>query len=199
MDALPLLEKLQAIAKLGLRHSQNIYDTQRYQQLLELTEEYYGHALEMPPAEVRERQKQGLELLGICPILGANAAIFDQNGKILLMKRTDNQKWCMPCGLNEVGESPEQAAVREAKEETGLDVRVLELVGVYTRFPDAEYTPYTLVSTVYLCQIIGGILQRSHEDLGLEYWHLDEVPVWHGNQEQQARDAFAVWQKRSDG
>jgi hypothetical protein len=39
MDALPLLEKLQAIAKLGLHYSQNIYDTQRYQQLLELTEE----------------------------------------------------------------------------------------------------------------------------------------------------------------
>jgi hypothetical protein len=39
MDALPLLEKLQAIAKLGLHYNQNIYDTQRYQQLLELTEE----------------------------------------------------------------------------------------------------------------------------------------------------------------
>jgi 8-oxo-dGTP pyrophosphatase MutT (NUDIX family) len=115
------------------------------------------------------------------------------------MKRTDNQKWCMPCGLNEVGESPEQAAVREAKEETGLDVRVLELVGVYTRFPSAEYGLYTLVSTVYLCQIVGGKLQRSHEDLGLEYWSLDAVPDWHFNQEPEARDAFAVWQKRSDG
>jgi ADP-ribose pyrophosphatase YjhB (NUDIX family) len=197
MDALPLLEKLQAIAKLGLHYSQNIYDTQRYEQLLALTEEYYGHALEMPAPEVHERQKHGLELLGICPVLGADAAIFDEDGKILLMKRTDNEKWCMPCGLNEVGESPEQAAMREAKEETGLDVRILELVGVYTRFPNAEYTPYTLVSTVYLCQVVGGTLQSSHEDLGLAYWDLDDVPIWHANQEQQARDALAVWQKRS--
>jgi ADP-ribose pyrophosphatase YjhB (NUDIX family) len=180
----------------GLQYSQNIYDTQRYQQLLELTEEYYGHALEMPAAEVRERQKQGLELLSICPILGAVAAIFDDTGKILLMKRTDDQKWCMPCGLNEVGESPEQAAVREAFEETGLDVRVLELVGVYTLFPSAEYGLYTLVNTVYLCEVIGGKLQRSHEDLGLEYWALDEVPVWHSNHDQLARDAKKRWTER---
>jgi ADP-ribose pyrophosphatase YjhB (NUDIX family) len=196
MDALPLLEKLQAIAKLGLYYTKDIYDRQRYEQLLELTAEYYGHALEMPSSQARENLKRDLEKLGVCPVLGSDAAIFDSRGKILLLKRTDNEKWCLPCGLVEAGESPEQGAIREAREETGLDVQILELVKVYTRFPNAEYGLYTLVSTVFLCEVIGGVLTRSHEDLGLEYWNIEEVPIWHSNMEAHARDAHRLWLKR---
>jgi ADP-ribose pyrophosphatase YjhB (NUDIX family) len=197
MNALPLLEKLQSIAKLGLYYTKDVYDRQRYEQLLELTTEYYGHALEMPIATVRANLEYDLRKLSISPIVGSDAAIFDSSGKILLMKRTDNQKWCLPCGLVEAGESPEQGAIREAKEETGLNVQILELVKVYTRFPSAEYGLYTLISTVYLCEVIGGVLTRSHEDLGLEYWKIEEVPIWHSNMEAHALDAHAAWSKRT--
>jgi ADP-ribose pyrophosphatase YjhB (NUDIX family) len=196
MDALPLLEKLQAIAKLGLYYTKDIYDRQRYEQLLTLTAEYYGHALEMPKEETRGKLEKDLGKLGVSPYLGSDAAIFDSSGRILLMKRTDNEKWCLPCGLVEAGESPEQGAIREAKEETGLDVQILELVKVYSRFPSPEYGLYTLVSTVYLCEVIGGVLTRSHEDLGLQYWNIEEVPVWHLEMESHALDAHAVWLKR---
>ncbi len=196
MDILPLLEKLQAIAKEGLYYTKDVYDRQRYEKLLELTAEYFGQILEIPTNEVREDLKKDLGKLGIFPILGSVAAIFDQAGKILLLKRTDDQKWCMPCGSVEAGESPEQAACREAQEETGLDVQILELVKVYTSFPSQEYGLYTLVSTVYLCEMIGGTLTNSHEDLGLEYWNIDDVPIWHKSMESAARDAHQVWLKR---
>jgi hypothetical protein len=77
-----------------------------------------------------------------------------------------------------------------------LEVKALELVGVFTRLPRAEYTPYTLVSIVYLCETTGGELRRSHEDLGLQYWLLDDVPNWHGDQESQARAAQQKWLER---
>ena len=195
MDALPLLEKLQAIAKLGLYYTKDIYDRQRYEQLLEIITEYYGHSLEMPASEARENLKKDLGRLGVAPVLGSAAAIFDSSGRVLL-KRTDNEKWCLPTGLVEAGESPEQGAVREAREETGLEVQILELVKVYTRFPSPEYGLHTLVGTVYLCEIIGGVLTRSHEDLGLQYWEISDVPVWHSNMEAHAKDARAVWLKR---
>ena len=121
--------------------------------------------------------------------LGANAAIFDDQGRILLMLRTDNQRWCMPGGMQGVGESTEECAIREAQEETGLVVRTVDLAGVYTRLPKAEYTPFTLVVVVYLCEVIGGELRSSHEDLGLKYWNLENVLVWHGDKETQARAA----------
>jgi hypothetical protein len=49
---------------------------------------------------------------------------------------------------------------------------------------------------VYLCEVIGGKLQSSHEDLGLKYWNLEEVPIWHGDQEVQARAARQKWLAR---
>jgi 8-oxo-dGTP pyrophosphatase MutT (NUDIX family) len=196
LDAMPLLEQLKAIATLGLHFSTNVYDQERYEQLLKLVEEYYGHALEMPPTEVHAQFRTQLGQLSITPRIGSDAAIFDSNGKILLLKRSDDATWCLPCGLVDAGESPEQAAIREAKEETGLDVKILELVGVYTRLPSIKWGLFTIVSTVYLCEVNGGRLQNSHEDLGLQYWDIEEVPVWHGNQAQQARDARAKYQTR---
>lgn len=61
----------------------------------------------------------------------------------------------------------------------------------------AEYTPYSLVSVVYLCEAVGGNLQGSHEDVGLQYWDIDEVPTWHAQQEAQARAAQVRWPARS--
>ena len=130
LDILPLLEKIQAIARNGLTYAKDFYDRERYEKLLELANEYTGLALDLPAEEVRSRLSR--ESGPITPKLGANAAIFDGQGRILLMLRADNRHWCMPCGLQDVGESPEECAIREAREETGLEVRAVDLVGVFT-------------------------------------------------------------------
>jgi 8-oxo-dGTP pyrophosphatase MutT (NUDIX family) len=66
--------------------------------------------------------------------VGAAAAVMD-GGRLLLTRRTDNGEWCLPGGAIEAGERPAEAAERETFEETGLVVRVTELVGVYSN-PD---------------------------------------------------------------
>lgn len=197
IDVLGLLEEIAAIGRIGLAYETNVYDRQRYEQLMEIAAREYDAALELPPAEVRERLAR--ELGYITPKIGADAAIFDEQGRILLMKRTDNEKWCMPCGLQDVGESPADCAVREAREETGLEVRVVRLVDVFTRMPRAEYTPYTLVSVVYLCEVTGGDLRSSHEDLGLAWSVIEDVTRWHGDQREQAVAARAVWRTAQKG
>ncbi len=65
--------------------------------------------------------------------LGCSAAIFDQpRGKVLLTRRTDNGQWCLPGGRVEAGESVSEACVREVWEETGLQVQITRLAGVYS-------------------------------------------------------------------
>jgi 8-oxo-dGTP pyrophosphatase MutT (NUDIX family) len=190
MDALRLLEKLKAIASWGLHFGKDPEDLARYQQVLQLTEQYYGLALGLSADEVHQQSKTQIKQFFDLPFVGAEAAMFDSSGKILLMKRSDNSKWCIPGGIVNVGETPEQGAIREAWEETGLHVRVLELVGLYTMtYLDIAQSRYTVVGFTYLCEVIDGTLQRSHEDLGLQYWKLEEVPIWHSDMEQKARDA----------
>ena len=116
MDILPLLDGIQTIARNGLAFSAGPYDRERYERLLDLASSYYGQALDLPPAEVRRRLTA--ELGYITPKVGAEAAVFDEAGRILLVRRSDDGLWCLPCGWVEPNESPAEAAVREAWEET---------------------------------------------------------------------------------
>ncbi|MGI9098563.1 MAG: NUDIX hydrolase [Solirubrobacteraceae bacterium] len=61
-----------------------------------------------------------------------NVAVSDEDGRLLLMRRTDNDNWALPGGAMDFGETMSQAAVRETKEETGIDCEITRLVGIYT-------------------------------------------------------------------
>jgi ADP-ribose pyrophosphatase YjhB (NUDIX family) len=198
VDILPLLDELQTIARNGLNFTTNPYDRERFQRLLILATEYYGQALDLPPAEVRRRFVA--ELGYITPKVGAESAIFDREGRILLVQRLDDRLWCLPCGWVEPNESPEEAASREAREETGLEVQTRHLVGVFTRKPNAGHGPHTAVAIVYLCDIVGGTPQpRSHEVLEVRYWRIEEVPGWHELHQRYAEAAYATWRAGQAG
>lgn len=195
MDILPLLEELQLIARNGLAFAQDPYDRERYERLLGLASRYYGTALDLPPDEVRRRF--AAELGYVTPKVGANAAIFDAAGRILLIRRMDDGLWCLPCGWLEPNESPEEGAVRETWEETGLRVAVERLVGVYTRRPADGFGPHTAVGILYLCAVVDGAPTPRQECTEARYWPIPEVPGWHEQHATFARDARAAWQGRS--
>jgi ADP-ribose pyrophosphatase YjhB (NUDIX family) len=62
----------------------------------------------------------------------ANVVVTDDAGRVLVIHRTDNDNWALPGGAMDLGESLSDAAVREVKEETGIDCEVTGLVGIYT-------------------------------------------------------------------
>ena len=61
-----------------------------------------------------------------------NVVVTDDDGRILLIRRSDNDNWALPGGAIDLGESMIQAAVRETAEETGIDCEITGLVGIYT-------------------------------------------------------------------
>ncbi|MFG1997786.1 NUDIX domain-containing protein [Spirillospora sp. NPDC048911] len=61
-----------------------------------------------------------------------NVVVTNESGEILLIHRTDNDNWALPGGAIDLGESVAQAAVRETKEETGIDCEITGLVGIYS-------------------------------------------------------------------
>ena len=62
----------------------------------------------------------------------ANVAVINERGEILVIHRTDNDNWALPGGAQDLGESLVDTAVRETKEETGVDCEVTGLIGIYT-------------------------------------------------------------------
>ena len=201
MDLMTLLDEVQTIARNGLNYSDNLYDRERYERLLSLAAQQYSQVLGCPAETIRQLFLK--EIGQITPKLGADAAIFNDQGQILLMERADGSGWCLPCGWVEPSESPAQAAVREVYEETGLTVRVIQLVGVFTRNAAMGYGPHSMVAVVHWCEISGGELTLSHEGKALRYWSPAEVPNWHANHAQYAeaacacRQAAGAWQALS--
>jgi 8-oxo-dGTP pyrophosphatase MutT (NUDIX family) len=61
-----------------------------------------------------------------------NVLTVNEGGEILLIRRTDNDKWALPGGAIDLGESVAQAAIRETREETGIDCEITGIVGIYT-------------------------------------------------------------------
>jgi ADP-ribose pyrophosphatase YjhB (NUDIX family) len=113
---------------------------------------------------------------------GVAAVIFGPDG-VLLQRRDDNRLWGLPGGGVEPGESVREAVVREVREETGLDVEPVRLIGVYSApehhqiitYPDGNVIHY--VSSVFECTVVGGTLTCCAESLELEYFQPDGLPV----------------------
>jgi ADP-ribose pyrophosphatase YjhB (NUDIX family) len=187
MDLFALLDEIQTIARNGLTFSENLYDRERYQRLLDIAAHQYSAVLAIPEEYTRERLVR--ELGYITPKIGTDAAIFNAAGEILLMDRADGSGWCLPCGWVEPNESPARAVIREVFEETGLHVQIKQLVGVFSRQANTGYGPHSMVAVVHLCEVLSGELTLSHEGNGLRYWPLDAVPRWHATHEIYARTA----------
>lgn len=191
MDLMRLLDELRILGQNGLRYADGPYDEERYERILELVSRHYGESLDVPPDDVQGRFAE--ELGHVTPKVGAEAGIVDSGGNILLMRRVDDGKWCLPCGWVDPGESPAEAAVRETAEETGLGVQSVELVDVYHEPPSEQFGPHGRIAVLYRCERTGGTLDLSHEGEALEYWSIDDVPTWHKKHETFARDAKAAW------
>jgi 8-oxo-dGTP diphosphatase len=91
------------------------------------------------------------------PLLTVDALIVDPARGVLLIRRKHppfEGRWALPGGFVEVGETCEAACAREAREETGLEVEPVELIGVYSA-PDRDPRGHT-VSPVYLCKPLRG-------------------------------------------
>jgi 8-oxo-dGTP pyrophosphatase MutT (NUDIX family) len=130
--------------------------------------------------------------------LGCSAILFSEGGtKVLLTRRRDNGQWCLPGGIIDPGETVAEACEREVREETGLQVRVQRLIGVYSD-PDqlVIYPDGNKAHIIVLCfevEWLSGEPALSAETLGVDYFNVAEairMDLFHGHA-QHLNDALA--------
>jgi ADP-ribose pyrophosphatase YjhB (NUDIX family) len=112
-------------------------------------------------------------------VVAASAVVSDADGRILLHRREDNARWSVPGGAMELGESIADAVRREVKEETGFDIDIERLVGIYSdpghvvAYDDGEVRQQ--FSICFACRIVGGAAAMSEESLEVAFFSPDEL------------------------
>jgi len=102
------------------------------------------------------------------------AVIFSENKKkILLVKKRDVPVWVLPGGKVEENETLENAIIRETKEETGFDIKIIKKVGEYS--PLNKLTKFT---HLYECKIISGQSKITDETKDISFFNLDNLPKY---------------------
>ena len=112
-------------------------------------------------------------------MVGSCAVILDADKKVLLTRRTDNGRWCLPGGRVEPGENVSEGCAREVLEETGLEVAIGRLIAVYStpdmlvEYPDGNRVQ--LISFSFEAEVTGGSLRLSDETTDYGYYARDEL------------------------
>lgn len=113
------------------------------------------------------------------PVVGVGGVLI-RDGKVLLIRRGKPPlygRWVVPGGTVELGESLEQALVREMREETGLEVVPLEILTVFDRIErDGDQVVYHYVIVDYLCRWLGGEALAASDALEAAWAALDDLP-----------------------
>ncbi|ADP78274.1 NUDIX domain-containing protein [Pseudofrankia inefficax] len=130
-------------------------------------------------------------------VVGGSAIVVDDQGRFLLERRRDNGKWGIPGGGMQIGEWFEDCVVREIHEETGLDVRVDRIVGVYSNpshvmvYADGERRQEFTICCA--CTIVGGELRASEESLDVAFVAFEDLDAldFHESGRQRITDYLA--------
>ena len=112
---------------------------------------------------------------------GVAALVHNDEGELLLIRRSDDGQWGLPAGAVDPGETPADAVRREVLEETGLRVRPLEVAGVFGgdgfrhRYPNGDEAEYMVV--VFECTILGGaMVPADGEAVEFRFWPSAQIP-----------------------
>lgn len=165
--------EIQSLAQSGLAYTNNVYDIERYEKLREISAEMIAEKSNLNLEKVKDLfcNETGYQT----PKLDTRAVIFKDN-KILLTHE-NNGTWALPGGWCDVLESVESNTIKEAKEETGLDVKATKVIAIQDR--NKHNTPvyaYGVCKVFILCEVVGGKFEENIETTEIKYFSLEDLP-----------------------
>lgn len=190
-DLCDVLDQVRGIALEGQKYAKDPYDIDRYKKLIDIVSTNYSQMFSVEKSVLEEIFKEAIG--STTPKVGADAAVLSSDGYLLVLKRSDDNSWCLPCGWVDIGESPASAAVREVKEETGLDVEKECYISVSQKGPSLASHVIHQVNLITLMHPIArdSEIVISHEHTDYKWISsVDAIDDWHLGHDIQAIKIF---------
>lgn len=172
MNYLEFIVKVQQVAKIGLKYSTDEYALDNYQELEKLSREMLNNF-------VQEPIQQNIFTKDIYPTPSSSVRVmvFNEKNQILMVKEKQDGKWSIPGGWCEIFLDLKDNAVKEVKEESGLDIEIVRLLAIFRREKYKDY-PTTVSEYIHYFagKIKGGTLKTNHETCDVGFFDFDQLP-----------------------
>jgi 8-oxo-dGTP pyrophosphatase MutT (NUDIX family) len=195
-DLLRWSEALAGIAKTGLGFTESQYERERFEEVLAIAADI--RATVEDPVEREHALDEWMKGVGsgiagyVTPKVAIGAVVGNDAGELLLVQRADSGIWLYPTGWADVGYSAAEVAVKEVKEETGIDCEVQRIIAVLDGLR-LGFTRIPLYSLVFHCRAVGGSLQGHPLECADVGWFAeDALPSPLASFEQWGPQAFAA-------
>lgn len=166
--------ELRAIAQIGLTFSKDPFDRQRFERIRELAATLVAEGTRTDPVDV-------LGLFGrdagyATPKVDVRGAAFS-DGRVLLVREVSDGRWTLPGGWADVNQTPQECVVREMKEESGFESRVLKLAAVHDyRKRNPPRNVDSIYKLFFICELTGGAARASEETSEVAFFERHQLP-----------------------
>lgn len=167
------LNKITGLAQTGLYYSKDVYDKERYDQIIS----YVRTLIDLKEIDTTDFIADVLQDVGYAtPKIDVRAVVFKDN-KLLLAKETQDGLWSIPGGWADIGYSAAENAEKEVLEETGLEVKATRLLALTDRRKHPHPAMFLHVYKAFFwCELIGGELKPSIETSEVGFFGSNELP-----------------------
>lgn len=183
-------QEIFSLSQSGLTYSGNPYDIERYKRLQEITAEIIASQSTLSKESVLN--SFSMQAGYITPKVDVRGAVVHE-GKILLIQESADERWAMPGGWADLGNSPASVAEREVWEESGYRVKAEKVVAVIdaNRIEPMEF--YHAYKIIFLCTLLEGEPRTSHETLAVDFFDPEHLPPLsnYRTNEDMLREVFA--------
>jgi ADP-ribose pyrophosphatase YjhB (NUDIX family) len=162
-----------SLSQIGLTYSENEFDIERYKRLQEISAEMIESQSDI--SKVSALESFSMQAGYVTPKIDVRGAVVHE-GKILLIQERMDERWAMPGGWADLGNAPASVAEREVWEESGYRVKAEKVVAVIdaNRIEPLEF--YHAYKIIFLCRLIGGEPQTSHETMAVDFFDPGDLP-----------------------
>jgi ADP-ribose pyrophosphatase YjhB (NUDIX family) len=196
--SIELVKKIQAIAYAGLEYCESDFDRERYDELKKLSQLLLAEITDTP---VKKIQSLFANEVGYqTPKVDVRAVVFKEN-KILMVKEKIDGKWSIPGGWADIGHSPSEIAVKEAKEESGADVKPVRLLAVIDKLKhDYPLSPFHTYKIFILCELVNNNFSSGTETSEVNFFSKDDLPPLSATRitAEQVHLLFRLWENPTE-